>query len=143
MPDSVTVPLTATVAFDGAMRTENGLCAVPLTVTGTLNVWLPDVTVTVPEPTLVQVMVAVEPVPVTVNAFAGDTLAVANVKVAPVWPPARFAPIACVVPGAHVTDAGAAVRVPWFATTTSSPHAARPRPAAPMASERQLTSLIR
>jgi hypothetical protein len=99
--------------------------------------------VTEPEPALEQVIVAVEPLPVTVNAFAGVTPDVAYVKVAPDEDGDRFAPSAAVVPGAQVTAVGDADSVPTFATTTSSPHAARPRPAAPMASERQLTSLIR
>src|SRR5688572_4813791 len=111
-----------------------------VTVTGSVNVWLPETIVTDEAPAVLHRIVAVAPLPVTVMPVP---LAV-YVKVAPATDGLSDAPMATSWPTTQLTDDGFTVSVELgWTTLTSSPHAARLSPATPMAIERQLTSLIR
>jgi hypothetical protein len=137
-------PPGTSVRLDGLIVTAVTALAGADTVTGIepVTVWPPLVIVkfTAPAPAAEQVMVTLLPVCATVNP---EPLAW-NVTVGVPVPPATEIPAAVVVPATHATEAGFVVKVMGVGVTvTSSPHAARPKPAAAMASERQLTSLIR
>jgi hypothetical protein len=86
-------------------------------------------------------IVALVPVPVTVATVALPPL---NATVGVVLPPVTDTPTADCVPATQLTAVGLAVTTKFGGVIdTSSPQAARPKPAVATTSVRQLTSLIR